>query len=75
MVVDDRYDDNSYDDGEYDGETYYEEDDGGWPGGVSVGLLLIVGIILFFFPEPITTTIGIVLIGLAVVMWVTEIFM
>lgn len=72
MVEDNRYDDSAYDDDAYTGETDNEEDGGGWLGGISVGLLLLVGVILFFFPEPVTTEIGILLIGLAIVVWIAK---
>ncbi|MFC4359170.1 hypothetical protein ACFO0N_14580 [Halobium salinum] len=37
-----------------------------------VGLLLLVGIILFLFPEPATSGIGITLIVVALVLWVVQ---
>lgn len=42
-------------------------------GGMSlIGLLLIVGIILFFFPEPITSGLGVALIVAAALLWVAQ---
>jgi len=32
-------------------------------------LLVVVGAVLFFFPEPITSTVGVVLILIGVVVW------
>jgi hypothetical protein len=37
-----------------------------------VGLLLLVGIVLFLFPEPATSGIGIALIVAALVLWVVQ---
>ncbi|WP_433634057.1 hypothetical protein [Halomicrococcus sp. NG-SE-24] len=40
-----------------------------------VGLLLVAGGILFFFPEPATSGIGVMLIIAAVVIWVIQRFL
>lgn len=45
---------------------------GGTLAGISVELLLLVGVVLFFFPEPITSTVGILLITVAVIAWAAE---
>lgn len=66
MARDDRYDDEAY---------YGDGGGGGMLGGISVGLLLIIGVVLFFFPEPITSTIGIILIAVAVIAWAAEAMM
>ncbi|WP_435180103.1 hypothetical protein [Halorussus sp. AFM4] len=69
---DDAYGDDAYGDTEYD-SAYAEEDEGGswWDEGL-IGLLLIAGVILFFFPEPFTSTIGIALIALGVIAWIVD---
>ena len=73
MSTDDRYTEDEYDDtyGEYNDDTY-DEDDGSWWDEGLIGLLLIAGIVLFFFPEPTTSVIGIALIGIAVVAWIID---
>lgn len=40
-----------------------------------VGLLLIAGIILFIFPEPATSGLGITLIVIAIIVWVVQEFL
>ena len=79
MSTDDRYtEDEEYSEGTYDDydETYDEdEDDGSWWDEGIVGLLLIAGVVLFFFPEPSTSVIGIALIGLAVVVWIIDLIL
>lgn len=40
-----------------------------------VGLLLLAGIILFIFPEPATSGIGVMLIIVAVIIWVIQRFL
>ena len=74
MSTDDRYTEDEYDDETYDtyDETYDDEDDGSWWDEGLIGLLLIVGVALFFFPEPTTSMIGIALIGIAVVAWIID---
>ncbi|ELZ26303.1 hypothetical protein C474_21441 [Halogeometricum pallidum JCM 14848] len=42
-------------------------DVGGWLEGISVGWLLLIGLALFFFPEPITSFWGAVIIGIGIV--------
>lgn len=37
-----------------------------------VGLLLVVGVVLFVFPEPATSGLGILLIATAVVLWLVQ---
>lgn len=41
----------------------------------TVGLLLLGGVILFFFPEPLTSTVGIALIVIAILIWAANEFM
>lgn len=69
--VEDVYEDDEYDT-EYDDDTYDDEDDGSWWDVGLIGLLLIAGVALFLFPEPFTSTIGIVLIALGIVAWVAD---
>ena len=59
----------------YDEETAYaedDEDDGSWWDEGAIGLLLIAGVVLFFFPEPFTSAVGMFLIGTAVVAWIID---
>ena len=57
-------------------ETYDEEraagerdtDDDGWAES-AVPLLFIGGLALFFFPEPVTSAVGVLLMGAGVVLW------
>lgn len=37
-----------------------------------VGLLLVVGVVLFLFPEPLTSGLGGTLIAAAVLLWVAQ---
>ncbi len=41
----------------------------------AAALLLVVGIVLFFFPEPFTSLVGIGLIILGVVTWLADYFL
>lgn len=52
-----------------------EEEDGSWWDEGLVGLLLITGTILFFFPEPFTSTLGIILLGVGVLAWAADALM
>ena len=77
MSADDRYTEDTYDDdetyGEYDDyDETYEEDDGSWWDEGLIGLLLIAGVVLFFFPEPTTSIIGIALLAIGVVAWIID---
>lgn len=65
--------------GEYDADEYSareadrtdESDESWWDEGL-IGLLLVAGVVLFFFPEPATTAIGIGLIAVGVVAWIID---
>lgn len=35
-------------------------------------LLILVGVVLFFFPEPATSAVGIALISVGVVVWIVD---
>lgn len=59
-----------YDEDAYDADAY-EEDEGWWDEGL-VGMLLVGGAILFFVPEPATTTIGIIMMVTGVAVWVAD---
>ena len=83
--TDDVYGDDEYGDDEYVGDddydteydsAYAEEDEGGswWDEGL-IGLLLVTGVVLFFFPEPFTSTVGIALIALGVIAWIADALM
>lgn len=37
-----------------------------------IGILLVIGVVLFFFPEPVTSGLGIALIVAAAVLWVVQ---
>ena len=69
------YDDESaeFADGRYD-DTAAEENESRWDDGL-VALLLISGVILFVFPEPATSMLGIALIVLGVIAWAADALM
>lgn len=74
----DPYADEDYDETreEYE-ETYGETDgetDGSWLDEGIITLLVVVGIVLFLIPEPGTSTLGLLLIGIGVVAWVADMF-
>lgn len=52
-------------------ETYVESDDS-WLGEGLIGFLLVVGVVLFLFPEPATSALGIILIIIGVVGWIID---
>jgi hypothetical protein len=51
---------------------YLDEDDGGLLGIGLATLTLVVGVILFLFPEPATSTLGLVLLAIGAVMWLSK---
>ena len=56
-------------------ERYAEEttDEGGtWLDEGVISLVLLAGVVLFFFPEPATSAVGILLLGVGVVAWVVD---
>ncbi|MFC4451619.1 hypothetical protein [Halorussus aquaticus] len=59
--------------GEYDGQTARANDDEGswWDEGL-IGALLLVGVVLFLFPEPATSAIGIGLVTIGVIAWLID---
>ena len=61
--------------GEYEGRTGVRtedtEDDSWWDEGL-IGLLLVAGVVLFFFPEPATSAIGIGLITVGALAWIID---
>jgi len=67
---------------EYEGEVYDEEgtagvadadesDDSWWDEGL-ISLLLVGGLVLFLFPEPATSAIGVLMMGAGVVAWLVD---
>ena len=60
----------------YDDEnTGYEragEDDDSWLDEGLIGLVLIAGVVLFLFPEPATSGLGVLLIAIGVVAWLID---
>ncbi|WP_137286086.1 DUF308 domain-containing protein [Halorussus salinisoli] len=65
--------------GEYDrtagtGPATTESDDEGgtWLDEGLIGALLLVGVVLFFFPEPTTSAIGIAMVAMGVVAWIAD---
>lgn len=60
------------DEGGYD-ESHEREDPGSGIWSLTlIGTVLVVGVALFFFPEPATSMLGVVLIALAVIAWVAH---
>lgn len=43
-----------------------------WLAWLSPGALILLGVVLFFFPLPPTTVAGIVLIAVGIVLWIIE---
>lgn len=77
--VDTRHDEGAYDEGEgaldrgaYD-EGTYDDEDGSWGDEGVIALLLIGGVTLFLIPEPLTSTLGIVLIAIGVIAWLVDV--
>lgn len=66
----DRYDERLHDDdrAEYDRDA----DDGTWLDEGLITLLLVAGVALFLFPEPATSGLGILLIGVGVLAWIVD---
>lgn len=48
------------------------DSDDGWLGEGLITLTLVVGVVLFLFPEPATSAVGIALVGIGVVAWVAD---
>jgi len=53
-------------------EDAESDDDDGWLGEGVITLALVAGLVLFLFPEPATSAVGIALVGLGVVAWVAD---
>ncbi|WP_435181678.1 hypothetical protein [Halorussus sp. AFM4] len=49
-----------------------EEDDGSWLDEGLIATFLIVGAVLFFFPEPTTSAVGIAMLAMGVMGWVVD---
>lgn len=47
-------------------------DDDGWFDAGVITLTLLVGLALFLFPEPLTSGVGVVLMGVGVVAWLVD---
>ena len=62
----------TYDEEAYDGTTHDTEDDDSWWEEGLAGTLILVGVVLFFFPEPATSVLGIVLLGVGVLAWIAD---
>ena len=62
-------DESRYDD-RYDEATTDEE--GTWLDEGVISLILLAGVVLFFFPEPATSALGILLLGVGVVAWIAD---
>lgn len=74
-AYDDPYDEDAYGDDPYrerHREEMAEDEDGTWLDEGLITLLLVAGVILFLFPEPITTSIGIILLAAGVILWVAD---
>lgn len=66
-------DDDAYTEEELDDDVY-EEDDSWWDLGLA-GILLVAGVVLFLFPEPITSGIGVLLVVVGVIVWLADVLM
>ncbi|WP_135806586.1 hypothetical protein [Halorussus marinus] len=67
----DRRRDDEFDGGVY-GEAGTADADESWWERELASLALVVGLVLFLFPEPATSAIGIFLMGAGVVAWLVE---
>lgn len=76
-----RYDDDAYEDAgssPYDEETGYDDRAGGGGGIASlwdeslITLLIVGGAVLFVFPEPATSGLGVLLMTLGVIAWLVD---
>ena len=65
------YEDESVERAEYD-EAYGDEDDGSWWDEGLIGTVLLAGLVLFLFPEPATSAVGIFLLALGAVAWAVD---
>ena len=77
----DQYGDQPYDDEPYGEESYGEErydesskgpGEGTWLDEGLIGLVLVAGLVLFLIPEPATSGIGVLLMGVGVVLWILD---
>ncbi|GAB3669734.1 hypothetical protein GCM10028856_18040 [Halopiger thermotolerans] len=63
------------DEGTYEGtaDSYSDEDDDGslWDEGL-ITLLIVAGVVLFLFPEPATSGLGILLLSVGVLAWLVD---
>ncbi|MFB6130444.1 MAG: hypothetical protein ABEJ28_06455 [Salinigranum sp.] len=48
-----------------------DEDDGWWDEAL-ISILLVAGVVLFLFPEPITSTVGVILIVVGLGAWIAD---
>lgn len=65
-----RYDEEPYEDA--DGSPYDEDDSGSlWDEGL-ITLLIVGGVALFLFPEPVTSGVGILLLSIGVIAWLVD---
>ncbi|WP_327051151.1 hypothetical protein [Halomicrococcus gelatinilyticus] len=69
-VTDEEAYDGSRRDDRYDEATTDEE--GTWLDEGIISLVLLAGVVLLFFPEPATSALGILLLGVGVVAWVID---
>ncbi len=52
--------------------TDSSEDDGSWWDEGLISLLLVVGVVLFIFPEPATSALGILFVSAGVIAWLVD---
>ncbi|MFC7079078.1 hypothetical protein [Halorussus caseinilyticus] len=52
--------------------TDADEDDDSWLSEGLIGTFLLVGVALFFFPEPATSAVGIAMVAMGVVAWIAN---
>ena len=65
-------DDEAYGGGPHEDAYADKEDDGGFLGESLALILFVVGIALFLFPEPATSTLGLILMGAGVLVWAAD---
>ncbi|NHN61458.1 MULTISPECIES: DUF308 domain-containing protein [Halorussus] len=49
-----------------------DDDDGSWLDEGLIGTFIVVGAILFFFPEPTTSAVGVAMLAMGVMGWIVD---
>ena len=65
------YEGEGYDREDYDEAPVADGDGASWDEGM-IGTLLLVGLVLFFIPEPTTSAVGVLLLAIGVGAWIVD---